>query len=129
MPVVRQAADDLATRLNPNIQPLSGNLADYRAAIAGEVDGIAWGTVFGLGVRLDNAAAAARRDIVNRLQEPLEDAAQEALDSVLALHGPLILSTAEGRELSDEADRFRLTRDQQAALRDDAEAIAHVGSV
>ena len=125
LPLVRQAADDLAENLNPNTQPqVSRNLTDYRAAIAGKPDAIAWGTVFGLGVRLDNAAAAARREIIDRMKEPLEDAAQEALDSVLTLHGPLILATAEGRELSDEADRFRLTRDQQAALRADAQAIA-----
>jgi hypothetical protein len=125
LPLVRQAAGDLARNLNPNTQPeLAGNLADYRAAIADNPEKIAWGIVFGLGVRLDNAAAAARREIANRMREPLEDAAQEALDSVLMLHGPLIMATAEGRELSDEADRFRLTRDQQAILREDAQAIA-----
>jgi hypothetical protein len=75
-------------------------------------------------VRLENAASAARREIANRLQEPLEDAAQEALDSVLTLHGPLILATKEGRELLDDADRMRLTRDEQIMLRVDAQAVA-----
>lgn len=125
LPLLRRAADDLAGNLNSNTHPeLSRNLADYRAAIAGEPETIAWGIVFGLGVRLENAAAAAGRDMADRLHEPLEDAAQEALDTVLTLHGPLILATREGRELSEEADRFRLTRDQQASLRDDALAIA-----
>jgi hypothetical protein len=121
LPLVRQAADDLAGHLNPNAQPeIVRNLADYRTAIASEPETIAWGVVFGLGVRLDNAAAAARRKVEDRLQPPLEDAAQEALDTVLTLHGPLIRATSEGRELTDEADRFRLTRDQAAALREDA---------
>jgi hypothetical protein len=125
LPVVRQCAEDLAGRLNANTHPeLFRNLARYRAVIADAPQSIAWGTVFGLGVRLDNAAAAARRKIEDRLQPPLEDAAQEALDSVLTLHGPLILATAEGRELMDEADRFYLTRDQQGALREDAKVIA-----
>lgn len=75
-------------------------------------------------MRLENAATAARRDIANRLQEPLEDAAQEALQSVLDLHGPLILATAEGRELSEQADQFRLTREEQAALREAAQRVA-----
>jgi len=125
LPLVRQAGSDLAGVLNPNSHPvLCRNLTDYLNAIAGEPETISWGTVFGLGVRLDNAAAAARREIADRMRDPLEDAAQEALDSMLMLHGPLILATAEGRELADEADRYRLTRDQQAALREDAQAIA-----
>jgi hypothetical protein len=124
LPLVRRAADDLAGHLNPNTQPeLARSVADYREAIAGEPQTIGWGMVFGLGVRLENAALAARREIADRLQAPLEDAAEEALDSVLTLHGPMILATTEGRALSDEADRFRLTRDQQAALRGDAQAV------
>jgi hypothetical protein len=125
LPQVRQAAGDLAGHVSANSQPeISRNLSQYREAIAGEPETIAWGTVFGLGVRLENAAIAARRDIANRLQEPLEDTAQEALDSVLILHGPLILATAEGRELSDQADQFRLTREEQAALREAAQQVA-----
>jgi hypothetical protein len=125
LPTVRQAAADLAGHLNPNTQPeISRNLSTYRVALAGEPETIAWGIVFGLGLRLDNAAAAARREIEDRLQPPLEDAAQEALDTVLALHGPLILATKEGRELADEADRYHQTREEQAALRDDMREVA-----
>lgn len=42
----------------------------------------------------------------------------------MTLHGPMILATAEGRELMDDADRMLLTREQQAALRADAMAVA-----
>jgi hypothetical protein len=125
LPLVRQVAGDLAGHLNPNTQPeISRNLADYRTAIAGEPETIAWGIVFGLGVRLENAASAARREISNRMQEPLEDPAQEALESFVTLHGPLILATKEGRELSDEADRFRLSRGERDALQKDAERLS-----
>ena len=125
LPQVRQAAGDLAGHVTPNTQPeISRNLKDYRDAIAGEPETIAWGAVFGLGVRLENAASAARREIANRLQEPLEDAAQEALDSVLTLHGLLILASDEGRELSEQADAFRLTAHQRTALNRDALTIA-----
>lgn len=125
LPLVREAADDLAGRLNPNAFPeLARNLTAYRGAIEGEPEAITWGVVFGRGVRLDNAAAAARRQIEDRLQPPLEDAAREALESVLTLHGPMILATAEGRELMDDANRMLLTREEQAALRADALAVA-----
>jgi hypothetical protein len=125
LPLVRQAAADLAGHINPNTHPeLARVLVDYRAAIAGEPETITWGTVFGHGVRLENAASTARREIANRLHEPLEDAAQEALDSVLTFHGPLILASKEGRELTEEADHFRLTRDEQAVLRADVQSVA-----
>jgi hypothetical protein len=125
LPLARRAADDLVGHLNPNAFPeLARDVADYRAALAAEDELISWGTVFGLGVILESAGAAAHRKIEDRLQPPLEDAAQSALDSLLTLHGPLILATAEGRELSDEADRMRLTREEQAKLRANAQAIA-----
>jgi hypothetical protein len=125
LPLVREAADDLASRLNPNAFPeLARNIVAYRAALAGEPEAIAWGVVFARGVRLDNAASAARRQVEDRLQPPLEDAAQEALESVFTLHGPMILATAEGRDLMGDADRMVLTREQQAAQRADALTIA-----
>ena len=124
LPLARRAAADLIGHLNPNAFPeLARDVTDYRAALAVEQIVIAWGIVFGLGVMLENAAAAACRQIEDRLQPPLEDAAQIALDALLTWHGPLILATAEGRELSDEADRMRLTREEQERLRDDVQAL------
>jgi hypothetical protein len=125
LPLVRRATDDLADALNPNqFTVLCRNLADYRAAIAADAAEIPWGIVFGLGVRLANAADAAQRQIQDRLLPALEDPAQEALQSLNILHGSLIMATAEGRELEEQADRLQMTREQQAALRTDAAAIA-----
>ncbi len=125
LPLVRRAADDLAGHLNPNAFPeLARDVAAYRAAISDDELAIAWGTLYGLGVMLENSAEAARRQIEDRLRPPLEDPAQSALGSVVTLHGPLILATGEGRELADDADRMRLTREEQARLRDDVEAVA-----
>ena len=73
---------------------------------------------------LENAAAAMKRKIDDRLLPSLEDAAQSALDSLLTLHGPLILATGEGRELQEQADRLRMTREEQLRLRGDAEVLA-----
>jgi hypothetical protein len=73
---------------------------------------------------LENAAAAIKRKIEDRLLPSLEDAAQSALDSLLTLHGPLMLATGEGRELQEQADRLRMTREEQLRLRGDAEILA-----
>lgn len=125
LPLVRRTADDLAEVLNTNQFPLlCRNLAEYRAAIAADEAKIAWGIVFGLGVRLANAADAAQRQIEDRLLSTLEDPAQEALQSLRILHGSLIMATAEGRELEEQADRLQMTREQQSALRADTVAIA-----
>jgi len=108
----------LAAVLNANHFPvLYRNLADYRTAIAADAAEIAWGIVFGLGIRLTNAADAAQRQIEDRLLSPLEDPAQEALQSLNMLHGSLIMATAEGRELEEQADRLQMTREQLAAFR------------
>lgn len=125
LPLVQRAADRLVGHLNPNAFPeLARDVADYRTAVTEDELHISWGTVFGLGVMLESAAEAARRKVEDRLQPPLEDAAQAALDSILTLHGPLILATAEGRTLVDEADRMYLTREEQAKLRADARRVA-----
>ena len=125
LPLVRRAAEELAPHLTSNSFPeLARNLTEYRAAIAAEKEVIAWGLVFGLGVMLENAAAAMKRKIEDRLLPSLEDAAQSALDFLLTLHGPLILATGEGRELQEQADRSRMTREEQLRLRGDAEILA-----
>jgi hypothetical protein len=64
------------------------------------------------------------RQIADRNLPSLEDAAQAALDTVLTLHGPLVFATAEGRELMEEADTLRLTREEQASLRVGAQIFA-----
>lgn len=67
---------------------------------------------------------AAERKISNRLAPALEDTQLAALQSLRALHAPLILATVEGRELQEQADRLRMTPQEQAALRADAVALS-----
>lgn len=125
LPLLQRSVDDLLGNLNRNAFPeLFRDANQYRDAISKEEEKIAWGAVFGLGVIMENAADAAQRQIPDRILPSLEDAAQAALETVLTLHGPLILATAEGRELMEQADRLRLTREEQATLRADAQTLA-----
>lgn len=126
LPLVREAIEDLAARIgpNPNAFPeLARILTRYRSALASGEQAISWGLVWGLGVRLEETAAAAERQI-DRLAPALEDAAHAALQAWRTLHAPLILATAEGRELQEQADQLRMTRAEQSALREDAMAVA-----
>ena len=126
LPLVRQAADDLATQVEcSNAFPgLKRDLAGYRGVIARTTAEISWGLVWGLGVRLEQAAAAAEREIADRLAPSLEDGALSALLSLRVLHGPLILASREGRALQEQADRFQMTREEQNNLRLEAQAFA-----
>jgi hypothetical protein len=123
LPLVRQSADDFAARLNSSdnaFTELVRDITQYRTTISPPESEIAWGLVWGLGVRLEETAAAAEREISNRLTPALEDTTLAALQSLRALHAPLILATVEGRELQEQADRLRMTREEQAALRAEA---------
>ncbi len=106
LPVLRQAISDLAGHLNPNTSRSCSGRQQLPRRYCWRLRSDRLGRCFGLGVRLENAMTVARREIANRLQEPLEDAAQEAIDSALTLHGSLILATAEGRELSEGPTAF-----------------------
>jgi hypothetical protein len=126
LPLVRQAADDIAVYVNPNQFPeLVRDVNAYRKAIEGEPKKIAWGLVFGLGVMLENASLAAeRKTLEDPLWPRLEDRAKAAVGSLLTIHGPLILSTQEGRELMAQADEMLLSRENWNALKDDEQIVA-----
>ena len=82
LPLVRQSADDLAARLNPSdnaFTELVRDIAQYRTAISPPESEIAWGLVWGVGVRLEETAAAAEREISNRLAPALEDTGSSAI--------------------------------------------------
>jgi hypothetical protein len=83
-----------------------------------------WGELWGLGVMLQNAASAHERQITHQLLPPMEDTVKAALDSLLALHGPLILATSDGARLSAVAHSFAMSHEEQAELRVAAEELS-----
>lgn len=120
LPLVRQAADELDAGLNSshNAYPELGRVVGaYKRSIEGSQESMRWSYVWGLGVRLEAAQEAAKRDMDARLTPPLEDASYAALQALIPLHWTLIMATAVGRILQDQADRLRMTRSEQSALR------------
>lgn len=127
LPLVREAADDLAALLTSKSNAfieLSRVLTQYRAAISESASNTPWGLIWGLGVRLEETAAATERKIVDRIEPEMDDAPLAALQALRTLHAPLILASAEGRELQEQADLLRMTREEQVALRGDAVALS-----
>jgi hypothetical protein len=123
LPLVLRCASDLQSRLSRNEFPeLLVLIEQYRVALQG-YPSADWGEIWGLGVMLQNAASSAERQIAQRILPPLEDPAKAALDSLLTLHGPLVLATRAGAELSAAAQAFAMTREEQADLRSASEQI------
>jgi len=118
-PLALRCADDLKNRLPPNqFGELLSAVDLYVAALdPSESKTIEWGEVWGHGVILQNAATAVGRKIDERILPALEDPAKTALESLLTIHGPMILATHDGARLSETAANFRLTRGQQETLR------------
>lgn len=107
LPELQAAAKDLVALLKgSNTYPvLAGLAARYAEAISG--DNLAIGLIYALGVRLENSYKRIEVEISKGELPALPPDTGEALDSVLALHGPMILSTNEGRELYDKSSEFR----------------------
>jgi Leucine-rich repeat (LRR) protein len=117
---LKQAARDLVNGLAPraNQHPrVLENARKYLTLIEGELDGIDFARVYGFGLRLELAAEAAKREIGDRIAPSLEDDEYEALESLLLMHGPFILSSAQGRELLADAERYQMRRDDLPEIR------------
>jgi hypothetical protein len=125
-PLVQRCAFDLRTRLSRNEFPeLLATIEQYGDALSSNGGrGVEWGEIWGLGVMLQNAASAAERQITQRLLPPLEDSIKSSLESLLMLHGPLILATCDGSKLAAIAQSFAMAPTQQADFRTAAERVA-----
>lgn len=119
LPLVRRSAEQLkaSIRNTDAYTELNRTASEYLDEVTRDTKDISWGLMYGLGVLLDQATFAANRDIEDRLRPTLEDETVGALNSLLVLHGNLMLATADGRELQEQADRLSLSREEQNAIR------------
>lgn len=123
-PLIVDLTKQLLANLRPNEQPqLRAIGADYLKAVDERAEEIDYVRLYGLGLRLANSLSAARRQIADRLLPSLEDSAAEALDSLLALHGPFILSTKVGNELLADAERYERRPQEEVATQQAALAL------
>lgn len=103
---------------------LFGLAQRYLEQIERPIEKIDFAILYGIGIRLENAIQAADRDILDRISPELEDDDREALDSLLLLHGPFILSSKEARDLLTDAERYLLTEAQISVVRKNADSIS-----
>jgi hypothetical protein len=122
----------LLTRLHPSLRGLSEKLVDalgqgniphfqlrerakaYQEVIDQDIQSVDFSQMYVEGVRLANARKAAAGD--DRLP-PLKSNPQEALDSLLQLHGPFLLATAHGIEALAKEERYNRTPQEEIEYR------------
>lgn len=115
--VLTGAVEDLAALLvgNNSVAIASSIVPQYLACL--RADTISIDMLYALGVRLGNARAKLQKQIDSKDYPDLAPDVAEALDSVLELHGPVLLSTAEGRRLVDASSDYLRTAADNAALK------------
>jgi len=84
--------------------------------------------VYGFGVRLENTRARLEAEFRSGDLPPMPAAAAAALDTALALHGPLVLSTPRGRELADLASEYAEGRAASEEYRTAARLLAEAAA-
>jgi len=113
----RQLVVTLAnTNAHQNIKLLA---QEYLTDIEKDLKDISFAKIYGIGLRLQNASAASHRQ-VSRVEPELEDNLRESLDSLVDLHGLFILSSHEGLELTELAERYRRQPADDLAFREAA---------
>lgn len=122
-PIVQETADALSVALakHEGLWPsLDRAVEQYRAIIANDVDSIDFGRLFGLGVILNNAVQAAKESIDRSNVYPLPPDCRILAESLLEMHGPLMLGSKDGQGLVADAERFS-TDAQKRVLLDQSE--------
>ncbi len=129
-PSLLSAADAMASHFGGGNNAHSGLGAlatEYRTLLNAPVKQLPFAQLTGLGIRLGNAELAAQRDIKNRLKPELEDDEEEALNSLLDLHGPFIMATPEGQKIVTLAATYKRRPKDDAQLREDGGAVVSIG--
>lgn len=117
LPVLTGAAEDLAALLvgNNSVAIAPSIVPQYLACL--RAGSLSINRLYALGVRLGNARAKIEKQIDSKDYPDLAPDVAEALDSVLELHGPVLLSTSEGRRLVDASSDYLRTAADNAALK------------
>lgn len=129
--VLIEALDDLvgATEGSNAFATIHRIAERYHAVVAKDVAAISIDQLYAHGIRLDNARHRLTAEIARGDVPDTGIVVGEALDSVLAIHGPIVLSTRRGQELLALSREYNVSRDDDLAYRERglqlAEAVAH----
>lgn len=125
-PQIRQLSSALLDVLNrSNEQPeLRDAVARYRELVDQRLEEIDFDRLWGEGVFLEEAAAAAERRITDPMREPLGDTCLAYLNTLNRVHGPFILASRAGQENLAAANAYELRPEEQRQQKAAAEELA-----
>jgi hypothetical protein len=126
-PELQEFSRALVAALREGNRPHSVLLAAaeaYQALIDQPLEGIDFARLYARGVRLANAKAATDAAIAADELPLLAPNAQEAVESLLAVHGAFILATRDGNEAIAEEQRYRRRPDEEREFRAATKALA-----
>ena len=120
--VLVEATDDLILLTNgSNAYGQVDRIAKrYRRSLQNDEGDIEIGSLYAYGIRLENSARGLRKQIDTGDFPSLSHDLAEAIESVIAIHGPLILSTALGRELLNKNRAYAATEIDDEKYRETA---------
>jgi hypothetical protein len=121
--LAREALELLARGNKPHADLLD-RAKKYTTLVDQELEAISFPILFAEGVRIQNATNAAETKIAEGELPPFETGVDEALTSLIHLHGAFILSTAAGIELMAAEERYRRKPEDERELRQASVALA-----
>jgi hypothetical protein len=128
-PLICDAIAELVSSLQSGNIPHSRILdaaKKYQMALGDELTAAQFAQLFGYGLRLQNAAEATKRKVSAQELPELTDHQLESLETLLSLHGPFILSSAEGNALIEASDKYDLSKTQQLKMKKAAIELAEL---
>ncbi len=124
--------DELRTIIDDLLESLVGANAHsdlipiikrYKEAISGNQISIS--RIYARGRRLDNALQITKNRIESEGIQLLRQSTQTDLETALEIHGNYIMSSAEGRQLVQDAADYRQSAEQTEALKEASEQLAN----
>jgi hypothetical protein len=97
---------------------------NYRDAIS--ADGLLTEEIYGYGVWLENARDAVKAQIVTKEHPDMAPEAVAAINTIIAIHGPMIASTDRGQELMARSRDFAEHQADTAAFKLKAHELAAI---
>ncbi len=122
---LRAITDDLLQSLrgaNAH-QDLIPIIEKYKEALSGNQMSIS--RLYGRGVRLDNVVRAIKRGIEAKEQPSLSLNTESNLNSVLEIHGAYIMSSADGRQLAQDAVDYHQPPEQPEGFKEAVEQFSN----
>lgn len=124
--IILEALDDLknACAGTNAYAPLVGVVQKYFDEISLDAENLSIDKLYAYGIRLENTRESLKQEIASGDYPEMAVSIAESLDSVVALHGPTILSTKRGNELVERARKYNSSLRSDEAYKEKALELA-----